>query len=728
MFVPFFLRRVSRRALGVTAALLLVAAPSVARAADPKPSDTALGKVPADAEFYHSTLRLGETVKAVGQSRAWKQLWNDPTVQQLWKKARESYQAKEGDWEGVRKFFADPANADLPELAADALSHEIFVYAGSGSGDLLSLAQEVAGSARYGPALQKLFGNAEEDANRARVRAALQALSEHPERLRMPDVVIGFKVSEPEKVATQLKRLDPLLAGALKGTPLQGRSERARVGGDEFLVLKLDGGLVPWDDVPLADYEDKPGEFAPLLKRLKALKGTVAIGVRQGYLLVAVTESTDRVAKFGDDGPKLVGRPELKPLAKFADRPLTAVSYISAALLQAVATKPEDITALADLAKSAVEQVGLGKADKAAFDKDVDALAKAVIGGIKKPGAQTSFSFRTPRGWETYAHDFTEPGPGEPRPLTVLNHLGGDPLLAVAWRSGVTPEGYRACVKWVRVFGGHAEKIVIAKSPDAKEFVETFNKEFVPLLKELSDVTEKLWFPALADGQAAVVLDAKWASKRWHAAMPPADRELPLPEFGVVLGVSDGAKLVQALEGYRTVANKLIAKAREVIPMAEGIPEFEIPKPKVEKKDDRSFAFYPIPEAWGIDPQFQPTGGLSKTVAAVALSRAHAERLLADVPLQTGLAPFADSKRPVESAFYFNWGGMVDAAGPWVGYLIHRAIPEGEGDRDQAERIALKVMKALKVFRSYGSVTYREGGATVTHSEAAFADIEEEQK
>ena len=107
----------------------------------------------------------------------------------------------------------------------------------------------------------------------------------------MPDMVIGLKVSEPAKVTAQLKRLDTLLADALKETPLKGASSRIKVGGDEFLVLKLDASLIPWDAVPLGIFEQKPGEFAPLLARLKKLKTTISVGVRAGYLLIGIGES-----------------------------------------------------------------------------------------------------------------------------------------------------------------------------------------------------------------------------------------------------------------------------------------------------------------------------------------------------------------------------------------------------------------------------------------------------
>jgi len=50
-------------------AALLTAAPAAARAADPKPADTALGKVPADAEFYRAG--RGRRCGATRPCRTW---------------------------------------------------------------------------------------------------------------------------------------------------------------------------------------------------------------------------------------------------------------------------------------------------------------------------------------------------------------------------------------------------------------------------------------------------------------------------------------------------------------------------------------------------------------------------------------------------------------------------------------------------------------------------------
>src|SRR6185312_11834571 len=130
-----------RLMIGIAACLLLIA-PRAAVAADPPATGTALDKVPADAEYFSSMLRMGETVAAIGRTRAWQQLWNEPEVQALWKKALEKYNADDNP---LKAFLADPANKELPALAADAFSNEVFIAAGAGTSDMAELFMELLG-------------------------------------------------------------------------------------------------------------------------------------------------------------------------------------------------------------------------------------------------------------------------------------------------------------------------------------------------------------------------------------------------------------------------------------------------------------------------------------------------------------------------------------------------------------------------------------------------------
>ncbi|MGL6097337.1 MAG: hypothetical protein ACRC7O_16250, partial [Fimbriiglobus sp.] len=366
--------------------------------------------------------------------------------------------------------------------------------------------------------------------------------------------------------------------------------------------------------------------------------------------------------------------------------------------------------------KLLLEQAELPDDLTEAIEKDIDELAGSLARDVPKPGAAVGVSLRTPRGWESCAFDPTTPTGPAPKPLTVLKHFGGRPLLAFAGRSGTTADDFRTVVKWVEKAAGHLEKVAILKTPDnpkAEEAVAMYRK-FVPLIREFAEITEKLWFPALADGQLAVVIDAKWASKQWHAAAPAADEPLPLLEAAGVLGVSDAAKFEKAVKSYRAWLNKVFLKAHEEAPEDKDVPLFELVAPDVDRAGKRTFASYPIPPV-GLDEQVKPTAGLSDAFAVLALSRGHADRLLTPTPLTTPAAPLADPTRPVSSAFVLDFGVLVDALRPWVGF--------GRGFAGDRIEIATQVLDIVGVFRGYTAVTYREGAMTVTHSEAVFRDL-----
>jgi len=697
---------------------LALAAPA-ANAADPK---TSLEKLPANTEYFASVLRLGETVEILGKTQLWKMVWNDKFVQEAWKKFLADYEMNEKS-APLRGVLNDPANKDWPALAGDAFSNEIFVAVGDGGGETLAMFGEFYGNS-FTQGITEGIKNANnpEAAQKAQARRVLTMFNEKPERLKLPDILIGLKVSEPDKVAAQIKRLDGILPMLTKGTPVEGRIETAKIGGDEFRILAVDGSLLPWKEFEdrLDNLEDKPNEFKKLIDHVKKMKLTVAIGVRQGYLLIAIGHTTEQLAKFGGTGEKLASRAEFKPLAKFAGKPLTSVSYTSAKLRKAVAPKPEDIAGYLSLAKEGLKRAEqLPEEQRKAIEKDLEALAKDLATGFTTPGGAMDFSVRTPTGWESFAHDYTEPI-GKSVPLTMLNQLGGNPLVAAVYRSGTTVEDYLAFTKWLKIFAGHGEKAVEALAPNGEEMVKKYREEAVPLLKELDQIVEKLWLPALADGQQGIVLDGVWTSKQWHAAMPPADKPMPMIELAFLLGVSDAAKFEKAVESLRLWTNKAYARTRELNP-AGAAPEFEIPKPNVLKVKGVTLANYAIPEALGLDTQFLPTAGLTDKFAALSLSRGHTERLLKETPLKVKAAPLADPSKPLDGAFHVNWAGIVDTLAPWI--EMGASFAPQPDDGPNLEEYLPKMLGVMKVFRSYTRVTYREAGGTVTHSEAIFGDV-----
>src|SRR5262249_34893665 len=148
-------------------------------------------------------------------------------------------------------------------------------------------------------------------------------------------------------------------------------------------------------------------------------------------------------------------------------------------------------------------------------------------------------------GHESYAYDWSEhKAVDSSQPLTVLNHVGGSPLLAFVGRTKYQPQNYQMLVKWVKLINQRFEEMALPRLDEGtRAQYEEFAKILHPVLKRIDKATSELLLPALADGQMGLVLDAQMTSKQWHQMMPASDKPLPILEPAIIVGVSDAAKL-----------------------------------------------------------------------------------------------------------------------------------------------------------------------------------------
>ncbi len=686
--------------------------------------------IPADAAFYGAMLRSGEQVRMIARSNAWARLTSLPAVQMLWQKVQAEW-SEEGQMAPLYKLYQQPENQQLVALLGDMFAHEVFLYGGDDWPQFTTVMQDVVGAARFGPLFAMLTGQGRNmDQTGLRVRLVLDTLKEHAKDLKVPTLVIGFKLSKKERAQAQIKRLENLL----KQSEFRKHVTREKVAGGNFLTLKVDGSMVPWDQIPWKTIEETEGEYDALVKRLKTLKLTVSLGLRDDFLLLSVGESNAHLARLGH-GERLADRPELAPLKKILDKKLTSVGYASKAMQARLVWSKKDVHDYIDTCENLLKLVNLTDAQRAQIHKDLVDLGKDINPFLPTAGAVVSYSYLTDRGWESFTHDAsTYPDRDGSKPLTLLHHVGGNPLLATVSRSKNALAQYRVLAKWVRVayryFEEYGEPLM---EENVRAQYKEFAKAFLPLARQLNRITEKSFLPALADGQAGFVLDAKLTSRHWHKALPAADKPLPLPEPAIILGVSDAAQLREAMGEYRSVTNQILAKLHEMIP---SVPELKIPKPDTRKVKGGTLYSYPLPERWGLDPRIVPNGGLGERVAVLGLTREGSERLLADTPLKATRGPLADVRRPLASATYVNGERMVDALVPWVDwglravFTIRQVRGGGVPEQPQIDPNVEAVMKqvhdgleVLKVFRSYASVTYREGGVWVTHAETVIRDL-----
>lgn len=713
-------------------ALLIVSAFAVPVRAAEKYGNS-LDWVPANVAIYSASLKWKDQIDIVAASKAWEKFRSIPSIAMAWQMAEGQLKDPSGPAAMGLQLMQLPENQQLIQMLGDMFSEEIVFYGGPKVADCIELFQLINAAQQQGSIAAARAAQDGDLSGNGQARAIIEALQEHKELLKTPDFVMAFKLADKNAAETQLKRLEVLTRMALTQSPIPDRFKREKIGDVEYLTLKLDGSLVPWDTLPWDDVEEEEGEFDDLKKALKEITLVISLGVRGNYLIFSIDESTDHLAKLGQ-GPVLADAKEFAPLAKFRDRKLVSLGYVSEAFAQRVQMNSSDIDHM-------VEQVG-GILDIAGVDddklkdriaSDIEKLGDDIKTAIPKPGAMMGFAFMVDSGFEGYSYNWTEnKALDASQPLPLANHLGGNPVLAIVSRAKYDPQGYETLVKWLKVGFGYWEEFAVPQMPaDEQQKVTEGWKLLQPLVAKADKVTRDSLIPSLKDGQAGFVLDAQIASKQWHKDMPASAHPLPMAELGLVIGISDAKLFKKAMSDYKALADDAVAQIRKQHP--EAIPaDYQIPSPTSETTQGGTVYTYKLPADAGLDSQIAPSGGVGERVAVFATSPRLAAKVLADVPLASqGLVGSAGGK-PCATLIYFNWRGLVDAATPWVEFAIRQHGPgatggDAEEDPAQIADILSQVrtgLEILKCWQSTEAVTTIENGVTVTRSVTTFKDVE----
>ena len=218
------------------------------RAADTIRESSSLKIVPADVEFYSSSLRNREQFDALVNSKAFARLMQMPVVQMGVGFLKQQWEnSDDPDFQEFKEFLDEPDNKQLLEVLVDAISQEIFFYGDAGFADLVSVVTELSGVQRTA-GLQALATG--QDPGEIIAKRIMGLLQKHSAKLNIPTTVIGFKLTDTKRAQTQLSRLETLLTQILTKEPeLKKRFRREQIGGSQFLTLRLDGTLVPWEEV-----------------------------------------------------------------------------------------------------------------------------------------------------------------------------------------------------------------------------------------------------------------------------------------------------------------------------------------------------------------------------------------------------------------------------------------------------------------------------------------------
>ncbi len=395
---------------------------------------------------------------------------------------------------------------------------------------------------RYGAAILQATGKGQGlSPEKLNAKVILNTLIVHQDLVEFPNVLIGFRLKKPSAANEALIKMEMFLNVALEAVPkLKGHLNRETIGDDEFLVLRVDGKMIPWEKLPRNEIKqlvDNEADLDKLIEHVKKMEFVFAMGVREKDLLISLGSSLDCIKNLGSKH-RLIDLPEFKPLEKFADKRLTSIGYVSKDFMEQVNNNAKTIDDLRDFLDQMIPMAHFSEGQNSQLTKDVGALAVDLKNMLPKLGAIMGFDFMTDNGYEGYQYNWgSNPHLDGSKPLGLLSHMDGNPILGIVGRRKVSVEDYDNIVKWGKVGWNYMEELALPRLPEENRAkVQAFLTDLKPLLARLDTATRDMWLPAVADGQIGLVVDAKLKSKQIQRVVAHAATRNALYRAGIGVG------------------------------------------------------------------------------------------------------------------------------------------------------------------------------------------------
>jgi hypothetical protein len=708
-----------------------------------------LKKVPADASFYSANLRFKEQWHLFVGSKAYAKLMEIPLVQMAkmqitfqWQQSEESHIAK------FREYIQSPTGQDAVAILKEMFSDETYLYGGADIAESLKLFMEmnsVRRTSQFPIRAEGTTGEEKQEQDSAKNRGeasinrAIEILDKHSDTFKVPTVVIGFRIKDKARAKRELDEVHSLIRNLLdQAQPdLAAHLQRDQIAGNEFLALRLDGSMLPWEKIHEEADSLNDEQFEKLKNFFSKQKLAVALGVTDEFVILSIGQSTDHLEKVGQ-GSVLADAPAIKRLEKHADQRVVGIQYVSKMFAKSLGSANQTMENIATAAGQALEQAKVNEEQRKQVIEDIRGLNLARY--MPEPGDTSAVAFLTERGYEGFQYtDGKRPMADSSKPLTILSHAGGSPLLLVASRSKQNIQDYEAAITWLKKTAAHLEKIAEEKSkPEQWAKYREIRKRAVVLLERLDKANREHLYPALADGQGAFVLDLEAKSKQWFKKMPESPKALPMLELAFVASVSDAERLRQGVAAYIDVAVETYKLIKEYSP--KEMPELKLPKATVSELSGGGKLYsYPLPKQWGVDPQVAVNAGLTDKFVAVSTMPKTTERLLNETTPDLDTSLKLD--RPAAMVLHVGFAKMIHAIEPWIDYGIDVASgklkvrKEGEDDEEKAQAnpamlqlgfVVPQVHQFLEfacALRSVTAISYEEEGEWVMHSETHIQDL-----
>jgi hypothetical protein len=505
------------------------------------------------------------------------------------------------------------------------------------------------------------------------------------------------------------------LAGADVPPPIRKKYGREMIQGQQFLALELDGSMIPIEQMTF-DEDAAPEVVAATRAWLRNLELAIAVGFYEDYAILSIGDTTEHLHRLGQGEP-LSDHPDLARVKEQEERRFTSVRYTASDYRTAVAARFGQLAGLTEFVKRAAEtEEDLSEETRAKVEAALAALQEEKQQDRKPRSASLGFTYLTEDGYEGFSYDEADPGLRPNRPMSVLLHVGTDPIGVVAYRSWVdTVDDY------VRFSDSLADQLTqLEQLIDVDDNEARFLwYEYFGVARRFDTILREQVVPAIAGGQVALVLSATDRSRQWHLEMPVAEKPLPLPELGLVVETNDPDGLLQGVDDAFQVLKEAI---QLVSTTAEEIPPLD---PQVEDTAAGRIYFLPVwPELTRIDPNLlAPSAGLSDHWIALALRPKTAKMLL--TPSSWSLSDATpDEQAGLTAVAHFRPGDLVRLALDWLDYTEQMTAEDMTEEDATVLAIYRTVLQFAGCLKSYTQTTHRDGDMSVVHSIWRFEDRE----
>ncbi len=638
-------------------------------------STTALALTPKDAAFFSTSVNMGKAWQDFANGAFVNRLRSVRYVQTLEREFAEQWDNPQGPLGQLRSTLENPNVRNLLSLLSDMSSDESFVYGEDDWCDAIEAAVQFQTEilaviqddpAKLGPYFAEL--------DRATV-----------DRIRIPTLVCGFRLSEDENARLQLDALEGIVrlaGGAVEQLqPVLNNLRRNDYSDGQSLSIALDTSLIPFEEFP----DENRQAVDKVIELLEGRSVSLSIAVKSRMLIIALSETPEVIESVGQIAESLLEHDSLEPLKQADLSELRSVSFASKRWRQSQWDANfghyfRNLSAQFSGAISASEDsIADAKAWKIEIAEDAAQIDERIAEITPEFGDQVTWSRSTNSGAEGWTYDWsTNLGFKNGTPIDVLNHAGTNSLMLIGFKQVKMPATSALFDLILDKAPNHIERFIAAAEEDEDDrqrALDVYRRAW-PMLNETVDIFRSKIFPALESDETLFSFAANWTTQKL-GELPPATEPLPLPEFAMACKLDDRDLFMEGCEELYGVFDQIVELVREFNP--EEVPaDYSVPRPR-EAEAGATTAYY-YDELSNVVPLagFRPQLMVSNEAIVIGYSDRQVRDMIAKQRLKTRPAWMTD-ETPVAAVSYVDFSGIFAAIRPWVKYgLTQTGLPLDE--------------------------------------------------